>query len=109
MLQAVGRVGTNWLNDTRMPDSARSLTADWGGLVKEGTEGHRLVVPVRCRCDDNVTTSHTCLCAIIVFQFVKTENRKQKQKKLLDLAEYRFGGGGVLCGCVCVWWLPGQG
>lgn len=73
MLQAVGRVGTNWLNDTRMPDSARSLTADWGGLVKEGTEGHGLVVPVRCRCDDNVTTSHTCLCGIIVFQFVKTE------------------------------------
>lgn len=34
MLHAVGRVGTNWLNDTRMPDSARSLTADWGGLVK---------------------------------------------------------------------------
>lgn len=31
VLQAVGRVGTNWLNDTRMPDSARSLTADWGG------------------------------------------------------------------------------
>lgn len=82
MLQAVGRVGTNWLNDTRMPDSARSLTADWGGLVKEGTEGHRLVVPVRCRCDDNVTTSHTCLCGIIVFQFVKTENRKQKTEKI---------------------------
>lgn len=48
VLQAVGRVGTNWLNDTRMPDSARSLTADWGGLVKEGTEDHGLVVPVRC-------------------------------------------------------------
>lgn len=50
----VSAVGTNWLNDTRMPGSARSLTVDWGGLVKEGKRAREeqdwLGVSVSARC-----------------------------------------------------------